>query len=137
VLLNLCFFSTISISAIAWFERSFFLGFFIKGEHKFQILRFLICITLIKRLFSICLLLHSFVELIHYDCRQWYIHQMISIIFFSLYRSTKRFGPDGKRFEHLSFLSLAQNVVCFICSYIREFHSTFIFWLYLLLKWYV
>ncbi|KAF4375260.1 hypothetical protein F8388_001017 [Cannabis sativa] len=32
--------------------------------------------------------------------------------------STKRFGPDGKRFEHLSFLNLAQNVVCLIWSYI-------------------
>ncbi|OWM89571.1 hypothetical protein CDL15_Pgr024319 [Punica granatum] len=33
-------------------------------------------------------------------------------------RSTKRFGPDGKRFEHLSFLNLAQNVVCLVWSYI-------------------
>ncbi|XP_008793442.1 UDP-galactose/UDP-glucose transporter 3-like [Phoenix dactylifera] len=32
--------------------------------------------------------------------------------------STKRFGPDGKRFEYLSFLNLAQNVVCFIWSFI-------------------
>eukprot|EP00262_Sarcandra_glabra_P012408 TRINITY_DN3192_c3_g1_i1.p1 TRINITY_DN3192_c3_g1~~TRINITY_DN3192_c3_g1_i1.p1 ORF type:complete len:358 (-),score=43.11 TRINITY_DN3192_c3_g1_i1:392-1381(-) len=32
--------------------------------------------------------------------------------------STKRFGPDGKRFEHLSFLNLAQNVVCFFWSFI-------------------
>ncbi|KAF6159974.1 hypothetical protein GIB67_033058 [Kingdonia uniflora] len=32
--------------------------------------------------------------------------------------STKRFGPDGKRFEHLSFLNLAQNVVCLIWSFI-------------------
>ncbi|XP_022945255.1 UDP-galactose/UDP-glucose transporter 3-like isoform X1 [Cucurbita moschata] len=32
--------------------------------------------------------------------------------------STKRFGSDGKRFEHLSFLNLAQNVVCLIWSYI-------------------
>ncbi|KAL6186874.1 hypothetical protein ACLB2K_042993 [Fragaria x ananassa] len=32
--------------------------------------------------------------------------------------STKRFGPDGTRFEHLSFLNLAQNVVCLIWSYI-------------------
>ncbi|KAK4763706.1 hypothetical protein SAY87_013144 [Trapa incisa] len=32
--------------------------------------------------------------------------------------STKRFGPDGKRFEHLSFLNLAQNVVCLVWSYI-------------------
>ncbi|XP_043704688.1 UDP-galactose/UDP-glucose transporter 3-like [Telopea speciosissima] len=31
--------------------------------------------------------------------------------------STKRFGPDGKRFEHLSFLNLAQNVVCLIWSF--------------------
>ncbi|PKA57194.1 UDP-galactose/UDP-glucose transporter 3 [Apostasia shenzhenica] len=30
--------------------------------------------------------------------------------------STKRFWPDGKRFEHLAFLNLAQNVVCFIWS---------------------
>ncbi|CAB4295193.1 unnamed protein product [Prunus armeniaca] len=32
--------------------------------------------------------------------------------------STKRFGPDGNRFEHLAFLNLAQNVVCLIWSYI-------------------
>ncbi|KAK9107706.1 hypothetical protein Syun_023717 [Stephania yunnanensis] len=32
--------------------------------------------------------------------------------------STKRFGPEGKRFEHLSFLNLAQNVVCLIWSFI-------------------
>ncbi|XP_077250000.1 UDP-galactose/UDP-glucose transporter 3 [Tasmannia lanceolata] len=32
--------------------------------------------------------------------------------------STKRFGPDGKQFEHLSFLNLAQNVVCLIWSLI-------------------
>ncbi|KAF9624397.1 hypothetical protein IFM89_011322 [Coptis chinensis] len=31
--------------------------------------------------------------------------------------STKRFGPEGKRFEHLSFLNLAQNVVCLIWSF--------------------
>ncbi|XLR10605.1 hypothetical protein HN51_047255, partial [Arachis hypogaea] len=32
--------------------------------------------------------------------------------------STKRFGPNGERFEHLAFLNLAQNVVCLIWSYI-------------------
>ncbi|XAR56029.1 hypothetical protein NMG60_11036312 [Bertholletia excelsa] len=32
--------------------------------------------------------------------------------------STKRFGPDQKRFEHLAFLNLAQNVVCLIWSFI-------------------
>ncbi|KAL0421147.1 UNVERIFIED_CONTAM: UDP-galactose/UDP-glucose transporter 3 [Sesamum latifolium] len=32
--------------------------------------------------------------------------------------STKRFGPDKKRFEHLAFLNLAQNVVCLIWSYL-------------------
>ncbi|URE42940.1 solute carrier family 35 member [Musa troglodytarum] len=32
--------------------------------------------------------------------------------------STKLFGPDGERFEHLSFLNLAQNVVCFLWSLI-------------------
>ncbi|XP_057871838.1 UDP-galactose/UDP-glucose transporter 3 isoform X2 [Cryptomeria japonica] len=32
--------------------------------------------------------------------------------------STKRFGPDGKRFEHLAFLNFAQNIVCLIWSYI-------------------
>ncbi|KAL2632755.1 hypothetical protein R1flu_004234 [Riccia fluitans] len=32
--------------------------------------------------------------------------------------STKKFGPDGRRFEHLTFLGLAQNVVCFIWSFI-------------------
>ncbi|KAF8378421.1 hypothetical protein HHK36_029760 [Tetracentron sinense] len=31
--------------------------------------------------------------------------------------STKQFGQDGKRFEHLSFLNLAQNVVCLIWSF--------------------
>ncbi|KAJ6913416.1 LOW QUALITY PROTEIN: hypothetical protein NC651_015815 [Populus alba x Populus x berolinensis] len=30
--------------------------------------------------------------------------------------STKRFGSDGKRFEQLAFLNLAQNVVCLIWS---------------------
>ncbi|XP_058069928.1 UDP-galactose/UDP-glucose transporter 3-like [Magnolia sinica] len=32
--------------------------------------------------------------------------------------STKQFGPDGKRFEHLSFLNLVQNVICFLWSLI-------------------
>lgn len=32
--------------------------------------------------------------------------------------STKRFGPDGKRFEHLAFLNLAQNVVCLAWSFV-------------------
>ncbi|CAM6128091.1 unnamed protein product [Calypogeia fissa] len=32
--------------------------------------------------------------------------------------STKRFGPDGKRFHHLTFLNWAQNVVCFVWSLI-------------------
>ncbi|XP_068648615.1 UDP-galactose/UDP-glucose transporter 3 [Aristolochia californica] len=32
--------------------------------------------------------------------------------------STKKFGPDGKRFEHLAFLNLAQNVVCLVWSLI-------------------
>ncbi|QHN83463.1 UDP-galactose/UDP-glucose transporter [Arachis hypogaea] len=32
--------------------------------------------------------------------------------------STKRFGPNGERFEHLAFLNLAQNVVYLIWSYI-------------------
>ncbi|CAI0387592.1 unnamed protein product [Linum tenue] len=31
--------------------------------------------------------------------------------------STKRFGPDGERFEHLAFLNLAQSVVCLIWSF--------------------
>ncbi|XP_011018967.1 PREDICTED: UDP-galactose/UDP-glucose transporter 3 [Populus euphratica] len=31
--------------------------------------------------------------------------------------STKRFGSDGMRFEQLTFLNLAQNVVCLIWSY--------------------
>lgn len=31
--------------------------------------------------------------------------------------STKRFGPEKSRFEHLAFLNLAQNVVCFIWSF--------------------
>ncbi|CAL9122217.1 unnamed protein product [Musa acuminata var. zebrina] len=32
--------------------------------------------------------------------------------------STKLFGPDGKRSEHLSSLNLAQNAVCFLWSLI-------------------
>ncbi|KAJ3691928.1 hypothetical protein LUZ60_012278 [Juncus effusus] len=32
--------------------------------------------------------------------------------------STKRFGPDGSRFSHLAFLNFAQNVVCFVWSFI-------------------
>jgi UDP-galactose transporter B1 len=32
--------------------------------------------------------------------------------------STKKFGEDGKRFEHLAFLNLAQNVICLVWSYI-------------------
>ncbi|GFZ00137.1 UDP-galactose transporter 3 [Actinidia rufa] len=32
--------------------------------------------------------------------------------------STKRYGPDKNRFEHLAFLHLAQNVVCLIWSLI-------------------
>ncbi|KAH0939653.1 hypothetical protein HID58_007114 [Brassica napus] len=32
--------------------------------------------------------------------------------------STKRFGPDEKRFEHLAFLNLAQSVVCLVWSFI-------------------
>ncbi|KAK7362217.1 hypothetical protein VNO77_04324 [Canavalia gladiata] len=31
--------------------------------------------------------------------------------------STKRFGPDGERFEYLAFLNLAQSVVCLVWSY--------------------
>ncbi|KAJ8529181.1 hypothetical protein K7X08_036016 [Anisodus acutangulus] len=31
--------------------------------------------------------------------------------------STKRFGPNKERFEHLAFLNLAQNVVCLIWSF--------------------
>jgi UDP-galactose transporter B1 len=30
----------------------------------------------------------------------------------------KKFGPDGRRFEHLSFLNLAQNVVCLVWAVI-------------------
>ena len=37
-----------------------------------------------------------------------------------VFRSTKRFGKDGERFEHLAFLNLAQNVVCLIWSYISK-----------------
>lgn len=32
--------------------------------------------------------------------------------------STKKFGPDEKRFQHLTFLNWAQNVVCFVWSFI-------------------
>ncbi|XP_042021249.1 UDP-galactose/UDP-glucose transporter 3-like isoform X1 [Salvia splendens] len=34
--------------------------------------------------------------------------------------STKRFGPDKKRFEHLAFLNLAQSVVCLVWSFIMK-----------------
>ncbi|KAI3987967.1 hypothetical protein MKX01_021081 [Papaver californicum] len=37
--------------------------------------------------------------------------------------SAKRFGPDGERFEHLSFLNLAQNVVCLFWSFISNYWS--------------
>ena len=36
------------------------------------------------------------------------------------FRSTKRFGPEARRFEHLAFLNFAQNVVCFVWSFISE-----------------
>ncbi|XP_051199864.1 UDP-galactose/UDP-glucose transporter 3 [Lolium perenne] len=32
--------------------------------------------------------------------------------------STKRFGPEARRFDHLAFLNFAQNVVCFVWSFI-------------------
>ncbi|KAF3655690.1 UDP-galactose/UDP-glucose transporter 3 [Capsicum annuum] len=32
--------------------------------------------------------------------------------------STKRFGPNNERFEHLAFLNLSQNVVCLVWSFI-------------------
>ncbi|OEL22967.1 UDP-galactose/UDP-glucose transporter 3 [Dichanthelium oligosanthes] len=32
--------------------------------------------------------------------------------------STKRFGPEARRFEHLAFLNFAQNVVCFVWSFL-------------------
>uniref|UniRef100_A0A453SB52 UDP-galactose/UDP-glucose transporter 3 n=1 Tax=Aegilops tauschii subsp. strangulata TaxID=200361 RepID=A0A453SB52_AEGTS len=32
--------------------------------------------------------------------------------------STKRFGPEERRFDHLAFLNFAQNVVCFVWSFI-------------------
>nr|ABK23266.1 unknown [Picea sitchensis] len=32
--------------------------------------------------------------------------------------STKRFGPNGQRFQHLPFLNFAQNVVCLAWSYL-------------------
>lgn len=34
--------------------------------------------------------------------------------------STKRFGPEARRFDHLAFLNFAQNVVCFVWSFISE-----------------
>jgi hypothetical protein len=36
------------------------------------------------------------------------------------FRSTKRFGPAARRFEHLAFLNFAQNVMCFVWSFISE-----------------
>lgn len=46
-------------------------------------------------------------------------------VFFVLksFRSTKRFGPDKLRFEHLAFLNLAQSVVCLMWSFISKFLS--------------
>jgi hypothetical protein len=35
-------------------------------------------------------------------------------------RSTKRFRPEARRFEHLAFLNFAQNVVCFVWSFLSE-----------------
>eukprot|EP00897_Mesotaenium_endlicherianum_P007887 jgi/Mesen1/7126/ME000369S06440 len=32
--------------------------------------------------------------------------------------STKKFGPAGERFEHLTFLNLAQSVLCFLWAFI-------------------
>ncbi|RYR25349.1 hypothetical protein Ahy_B02g059045 isoform L [Arachis hypogaea] len=45
-------------------------------------------------------------------------------------RSTKRFGPNGERFEHLAFLNLAQNVICLIWSYISESLFYFFVWFF-------
>lgn len=39
---------------------------------------------------------------------------------FVVLRSTKRFGPEARRFEHLAFLNFAQNVVCFVWSFLSE-----------------
>ena len=47
------------------------------------------------------------------------VHGLKSKLLF-LIRSTKRFGPDEKRFEHLAFLNLAQSVVCLVWSFISE-----------------
>ena len=51
-------------------------------------------------------------------------HNMFGFFFYYYYfkinRSTKRFGADQKRFEHLAFLNLAQNVVCLVWSFISE-----------------
>lgn len=49
------------------------------------------------------------------------LRKSVNLSLFCFNRSTKRFGPDGKRFEHLAFLNFAQNVVCLIWSYISKF----------------
>lgn len=42
------------------------------------------------------------------------------IVFGFCFRSTKRFGPNGERFEQLAFLNLAQSVVCLVWSFISK-----------------
>ncbi|PPR99412.1 hypothetical protein GOBAR_AA21253 [Gossypium barbadense] len=52
------------------------------------------------------------------NCSRLWVSNYIFFLYFVEFRSTKRFGSDGKRFEHLAFLNLAQNVVCLVWSYI-------------------
>ena len=40
--------------------------------------------------------------------------------FLGLCRSTRRYGEKGERFEQLTFLNLAQNVVCFVWSMLSK-----------------
>lgn len=54
------------------------------------------------------------------NCSRLWFSDYIFLLSFVEFRSTKRFGSDGKRFEHLAFLNLAQNVVCLVWSYISK-----------------
>jgi hypothetical protein len=46
-------------------------------------------------------------------------------IIFILCRSTKTYGSDGQRFDHLTFLNLTQCLMCFLWSFLSEL--TFLF----------
>lgn len=52
-----------------------------------------------------------------------FVANVFLYVFEFCFRSTKRFGPNGERFEHLAFLNLAQSVVCLIWSFISKILS--------------